>query len=68
VTTVITGAAQIQRARLVTLRAALRLEIAGLRRRGPSAYAILKHELELPRASRQEVLAALNLTLSNALE
>jgi hypothetical protein len=67
-TTIITGTAQIQRARLVTLRAALRLEIVGLRRRGLSAYAILKHELNLPRASRQEVLDAINLTLSNALE
>jgi len=36
---------QIARFRLATLRAALRLEIAGMKRsRGPSAYAILKTE------------------------
>jgi hypothetical protein len=35
---------QIARFRLLTLRAALRLEIAGMKRRGPSAYAILKKE------------------------
>ena len=36
---------QIARYRLATLRAALRLEIAGMKRsRGPSAYAILKKE------------------------
>jgi hypothetical protein len=35
---------QIARYRLATLRAALKLEIAGLKRRGPSAYAILKTE------------------------
>ena len=35
---------QIARYRLATLRAALKLEIAGMKRRGPSAYAILKKE------------------------
>ena len=36
---------QIARFRLATLRAALKLEIAGMKRsRGPSAYAILKTE------------------------
>lgn len=36
---------QIARYRLATLRAALRLEILGMKRsRGPSAYAILKKE------------------------
>ena len=35
---------QIARYRLATLRAALKLEIAGMKRRGPSAYAILKTE------------------------
>jgi hypothetical protein len=35
---------QIERYRLVTLRAMLKLEIAGMKKRGPSAYAILKTE------------------------
>jgi len=35
---------QIARYRLATLRAALKLEIAGMKKRGPSAYAILKKE------------------------
>lgn len=33
---------QIARYRLTTLRAMLKLEIAGMKKRGPSAYAILK--------------------------
>jgi hypothetical protein len=35
---------QIARYRLATLRAALKLEIAGMKRRGRSAYSILKAE------------------------
>jgi len=35
---------QIARYRLLTLRAALRLEIAGMKKRGQSAYQILKAE------------------------
>ena len=35
---------QIARYRLLTLRAALRLEIAGMKKRGDSAYKILKAE------------------------
>jgi hypothetical protein len=35
---------QIARYRLLTLRAALRLEIAGMKKRGKSAYQILKNE------------------------
>jgi hypothetical protein len=35
---------KIARYRLLTLRAALRLEIAGMKRRGDSAYKILKNE------------------------
>ncbi len=42
--TALTTPDQIARFRLLTLRAALRLEIAGMKRRGPSAYAILKKE------------------------
>jgi hypothetical protein len=42
--TALTTPDQIARFRLLTLRAALKLEIAGMKRRGPSAYAILKKE------------------------
>jgi len=44
-TMILTTPDQIARYRLATLRAALKLEIAGMKRsRGPSAYAILKKE------------------------
>lgn len=35
---------QISRYRLATLRAGLKLEIAGMKKRGPSIYSILKKE------------------------
>jgi hypothetical protein len=40
--TALTTEAQIETFRLITLRAALKLEIVGLKRRGQSAYKILK--------------------------
>lgn len=40
--------------RLLTLRAALRLETLGMRRRGPSAYSIIKREFGL-RGNKQSV-------------
>ena len=49
---------QIARYRLATLRAALKLEIAGLKRRGPSAYAILKTEGFT--GTRAEILEQIN--------
>lgn len=50
---------QIARYRLATLRAALRLEIAGMKRsRGPSAYAILKKEGFT--GTRAEILEQIN--------
>lgn len=46
---------QIQMGRLITLKHALRLEIAGLRKsRGPSAYSIVKKELGF-KGSREKV-------------
>ena len=42
--TALTTPDQIARYRLATLRAALKLEIAGMKRRGPSVYSILKKE------------------------
>ena len=49
---------QIARYRLATLRAALKLEIAGMKRRGPSAYAILKTEGFA--GTRAEILEQIN--------
>jgi len=42
--TALTTPDQIAHFRMLTLRAALKLEIAGMKKRGPSAYAILKKE------------------------
>ena len=46
---------QIDLARLLTLKHALRLEILGLQRRGRSVYSIVKSEFSL-RGSKQRVL------------
>lgn len=55
---------QIARFRLATLRAALRLEIAGMKRsRGPSAYAILKKEGFT--GTRADILEQINKQLEN---
>ena len=45
--------------RLLSLRAALRMEVAGLKGRGKSAYAIAKQELGI-KGSRQKVLDQVN--------
>lgn len=50
---------QIDAMRLLTLRQMLKLEIAGLRRSGRSAYSIIKSETGL-KGSRESVLAALD--------
>ena len=55
---VITGL-QIDAYRLLTLRAMLKLELAGMKRRGRSAYSILKSEFGL-RGSRAAILEQLN--------
>jgi hypothetical protein len=52
---VITGP-QIDRFRLYALTSALQLELKGMKRRGPSAYSILKSEHNL-KGSRESVLA-----------
>lgn len=52
---VITGP-QVDRFRLYALVSALQLELKGMKRRGPSAYAILKSEHNL-KGSRESVLA-----------
>ena len=58
-TIVLTGN-QIKMARALTLRAALKLEIIGLKRsRGPSAYAIIKSEFNL-KGNKERVLDQLN--------
>ena len=45
--TIITGKENIDKFRLVTLKHALKLEILGMKRRGKSAYAIIKAEFDL---------------------
>jgi hypothetical protein len=61
--TALTTPDQIARYRLATLRAALKLEIAGLKRRGPSAYAILKKEGFA--GTRADILEQINKQLEN---
>lgn len=56
-TIIITGEADIRNARLITLKGALKLEMVGMRRRGRSAYTILKQDFGY-RGSRATVLAA----------
>jgi len=55
----ITGKENIENFRLLTLRSALRLEVRGMKRRGRSAYAIVKEEFGL-KGNKQKVLDALN--------
>jgi hypothetical protein len=52
--TVITGSANIQMIRLITLKHMLGLEMKGMKKRGRSAYAIVKEELGF-RGNRQKV-------------
>ncbi len=55
---------QIDRLRLATLRAMLRLEILGMKRgRSPTAYSILKRDLGLT-GSRESVLTRVNAILN----
>jgi len=54
--TMITDAAGINIVRLLALRGALRLELAGMKRRGPSAYSVIKREFNL-KGSRERVLS-----------
>jgi hypothetical protein len=57
--TMITGAENIETARLLTLKHMLRLEMKGLKRsRSPSAYSIIKRDLGF-RGNRQRVLTQL---------
>ena len=53
--TMLTTPNQIELARLMTLRAMLKLEMKGMASRGRSAYAIIKDELGL-KGTRQRVL------------
>ena len=50
---------QVDHARLLTLRTALKLEIQGLKSRGRSAYTIIKEELGI-KGSRASVLEQVN--------
>lgn len=56
---------QINRFRLVSLRSAVKLEAAGMTRRGKSATSIARAEMKLPKsASRDDVLKALDAALA----
>ena len=50
---------QIPRARLLVLRSSLKLEIVGLKKRGRSAYSIVKEEFGL-KGNKQKVLDQYN--------
>lgn len=59
--TMLSTPAQIHQARLLTLRAAIRLEIKGMRRNGRPATVIARELLDLPASTpRADVLAALD--------
>lgn len=58
-TLALTTPEQIARFRLIALRAGLSLEIRGLKRKGPSAYSILKRDYGY-QGTRRQVLDALN--------
>jgi len=53
---------QIHLFRLKTLRSALRLEMLGMTRRGRSAYAIIKRDMEL-KGTKQRVLEQLDVII-----
>ncbi len=57
--TMITGEQNIKNARILTLRSALKLEVAGMSRRGRSVYSIVKEELGF-KGNKQKVLDQLN--------
>lgn len=63
---VLTTPQQIELYRLVTLRAALRLELHGMTRRGRSAYAVIKEEFAL-KGSKQKVFDQYNAIVEDAL-
>lgn len=53
------GPDEVRKARLLVLRGALRLEAAGMKRRGRSVYAIVKKEFGF-KGSKRRVLEQLN--------
>lgn len=57
---------QIPGARILALRGALKLEVLGIKRRGRSAYAIVKEEFGF-RGSKESVLEQLNAWIDNNL-
>lgn len=54
----ISGEREINLARMITLKAALKIEMRGLKRRGRSAYSIIKQEYNL-RGNKEKVLKQL---------
>ena len=58
-TLIVVGSDNVDRARVLVLRAALRLEVIGLGRRGRSVYSIVKQEFGF-KGNKQKVLDQLN--------
>ena len=63
---IITGKDNIQAIRLMALKGMLSLEIKGMKRRGRSAYSIIKEELDF-RGSRVRVLEQLEAHINETL-
>jgi hypothetical protein len=61
---VISGERQVKNARILILRAALKLEIRGLRRKGESVYSIAKREFGFT-GNRDTVLEGMNAWIKN---
>ena len=58
---------QIDRYRLLVLRSALKLEIKGMKKRGKSAYSIIKQEFNI-KGNKQKVLDQLNDIIKEAMK
>ena len=56
---IVTGEANINRLRMITLRSALRLEVLGMSRHGRSVYSIVKEEFKL-KGSKKKVYEQFN--------
>ena len=62
---IITGEANINMVRILTLRSALRLEVIGMSRRGRSVYSIVKEEFKL-KGSKKKVYDQFNEIVTKA--
>lgn len=65
--TMIAGKENVDKARTLTLRKMLKLEVIGMMRRGPSAYSICKQEFNL-KGSKKKVLEQMDTICEGILE